>query len=149
MADDIDGYGFAAQGRNVGRLTADIRELDSAGIERVARGWDRHVGESRLDDIRAAEQAASDVLEASGLVARWHEVRDSLLSLIEGKAALVSWRAEHGELGVKAERAVLAAALGLVAGAETDHPELMVLLRPTAEALPWLVIDEEGASDKP
>jgi hypothetical protein len=149
MADDIDGYGFAAQGRNLGRLTADIRELDSAGIERVARGWDRHVGDSQMDDFRAAEQAASDVLEASDLVARWHEVRESLLNLTEGKAALASWKAEHGEVGAKAERAALAAALGLVAGADSDHPELMVLLRPMAEALPWLVIDDQEAPDEP
>ncbi|HVB14853.1 MAG TPA: hypothetical protein VNH38_08875 [Candidatus Dormibacteraeota bacterium] len=145
MANDIDGYGFAAQGRNVGRLTADIRELDSVGIERIARGWDRHVGEAQMDEFRAAEQAASEVIESSDLVPRWHEVRESLLSLTEGKSALVSWKAEHGELGAKAERAALAAALGLVAGAESDHPELEILLRPMAEALPWLLIDEESA----
>ncbi|HUY08763.1 MAG TPA: hypothetical protein VMW80_04840 [Candidatus Dormibacteraeota bacterium] len=149
MANDIDGYGFAAQGRNIERLTADIRELDSAGVERVARGWDRHVGDSQMDDFRAAEQAAADVLEDADLVARWHEVRDSLLNLTEGKSALVSWKAEHGEVGAKAERAALAAALGLVAGADSNHPELMVLVRPMAEALPWLVLDEEGAPDQP
>lgn len=145
MANDIDGYGFAAQGRNIGRLLADIRELDSAGVERVARGWDRHVGDVELDNFRAAEQAASEVLETSDRTAQWHEVRDSLLGLTEGKAALVSWKAEHAEVGDKAERAALAAALGLVAGADANHPELMVLLRPMAEALPWLLIDEDSA----
>ncbi|MGC2192707.1 MAG: hypothetical protein WA751_10275 [Candidatus Dormiibacterota bacterium] len=145
MANDIDGYGFAAQGRNIGRLTADIRELDSAGVERVARGWDRHVGDSQMDYFRSAEQAASEVLEAAGRVSHWHAVRDSLLGLTEGKSALVSWKAEHGEVGAKAERAALAAALGLLAGADSDHPELIVLLRPMGEALPWLLIDEESA----
>jgi hypothetical protein len=147
MADDIDGYGFAAQGRNVGRLAADIRELDGAGIERVARGWDRHVGEAHLDDFQAAEQAASEVLESADRVARWHEVRDSLLSLTEGKSALASWKAEHGEEGAKAERAALAAALGLVAGADSSRPDLVVLMRPMAEALPWLLVDEEAAPE--
>jgi hypothetical protein len=145
MANDIDGYGFAAQGRNLSRLTADIRELDSVGVERVARGWDRHVGDDQLEDFRAAEQAASEVLESSDRLTQWHEVKDYLLSLTEGKTALVSWRAEHGEVGAKAERAALAAALGLVAGADSDHPELVVLLRPMAEALPWLLIDEDAA----
>jgi hypothetical protein len=144
MANDIDGYGFAAQGRNIGRLSADIRELDSAGVERVARGWDRHVGDSQMDHFRSAEQAASEVLEAAGRGTQWHEVRDSLLGLTEGKSALVSWKAEHGEVGAKAERAALAAALGLLAGADSDHPELVVLLQPMGEALPWLLIDEES-----
>jgi hypothetical protein len=145
MANQIDGYRFAAQGRNLSRLTADIRELDSVGVERVARGWDRHVGDDQLEDFRAAEQAASEVLESSDRLAQWHEVKDYLLSLTEGKTALVSWKAEHGEVGAKAERAALAAALGLVAGADSDHPELVVLLRPMAEALPWLLIDEDAA----
>ncbi|HVC39015.1 MAG TPA: hypothetical protein VNH20_03430 [Candidatus Dormibacteraeota bacterium] len=144
MANDIDGYGFAAQGRNLGRLTGDIRELDQSGIERIARGWDRHVGEGGLADFLAAEQAASEVLEATGKVAGWHEVREALLQLTVGKTALVSWRAEHGEIGAKAERAALAAALGLVVGAGSDHPELELLLRPMAEALPWLLIDESA-----
>lgn len=144
MANDIDGYGFATQGRNIGRLTADMRELDSVGVERVARGWDRHVGADQMDDFTAAEQAASGLLGAAGRIAEWHAVRDSLLGLTEGKSALVSWKAEHGEVGAKAERAALAAALGLLAGADSNHPELIGLLRPMGEALPWLLIDEES-----
>ena len=85
------------------------------------------------------------MLESTDRVARWHEVRDSLLSLTEGKSALASWKAEHGEEGAKAERAALAAALGLVAGADSSRPDLVVLLRPMAEALPWLLVDEEAA----
>ncbi len=146
MADDIDGYGFAAQGRNIARLTADLRELDGAGIERVAQGWDRHVGSAHLAEFVTAEQAASEVLEDSDRVAQWHEVRQSMLGLTEGKSALVSWKAEHGEVGEKAERAAMAAALGLIAGADGDHPELAVLLRPMSEALPWLVLDEDEPS---
>lgn len=143
MANDIDGYGFAEQGRTIGRLSSDIRELDRAGIERVAQGWDRHVGEAHLDAFRAAEQEASEVLEATDRVAQWHQVRDALLGLTEGISALVSWKAEHGEVGEKAERAALAAALGLLAGADGDHPDLQVLLRPMGEALPWLLLDQE------
>lgn len=148
MANDIDGYGFAEQGRTIGRLSADLRELDRAGVERVAQGWDRHVGEAQLDAFRAAEQEASEVLEATDRVDQWHQVRDALLALTEGTSALVSWKAEHGEVGEKAERAALAAALGLLAGADGDHPDLQVLLRPMAEALPWLLLDE-GPSPGP
>ncbi|HEY6538868.1 MAG TPA: hypothetical protein VI138_07520 [Candidatus Dormibacteraeota bacterium] len=143
MANDIDGYGFAEQGRNVGRLQADIRELDGAGIERVAQGWDRHVGDANLDSFRAAEQQASEELEQESRVELWHKVRQSVLRLTEGDAALASWKAEHGEIGAKAERAALAAALGLLAGADSDRPDLALLLRPMAEALPWLILDEE------
>jgi hypothetical protein len=145
MANDIDGYGFAEQGRNIARLSSDIRELDRAGIERVAQGWDRHVGEAELDQFRAAEQAASEALEGAGQVEAWQQVRDSLLGLTEGKSALASWKSEHGEVGEKAERAALAAALGLLAGADRDRLDLQVLLRPMGEALPWLLLDEEAA----
>lgn len=148
MPDDIDGYGFAAQGRTIARLAADLRELDRSGIERVARGWDQHVGEVHLDDFRSAEQTALDVLESTNRVAEWDEVRNSLLHLTEGKSALASWKSEHGEVGAKAERAALAAALGLLTGAGPSRHDLLALLRPMAEALPWLLLgDQTGAGD--
>ncbi|MGH7667144.1 MAG: hypothetical protein ACREN1_07540 [Candidatus Dormibacteria bacterium] len=142
MANDIDGYGFAAEGRTVGRLTADLRELDRYGIERFARGWDKVVGESGLDEFSAAEQTAAEILEHESRVGEWHEVRDILDELTAGEGALTSWRAEPTEVGRKAERAALAAALGLVAGADSGHPEVEILLRPAAEALPWLLLED-------
>lgn len=149
MANDIDGYGFAAQGRTIARLAADLRELDRAGIERVARGWDAHVGEAHLNEFRSAEQSALDILERDNRVAEWDEVRKSLLSLTEGTAALASWKSEHGETGARAERAALAAALGLLVGAGPGRHELVALLRPMAEALPWLLLgDPAGPSDR-
>jgi hypothetical protein len=143
MANDIDGYGFADQGRTIARLSSDIRELDRAGIERVARGWDRHVGDADLDAFRAAEQAASEALESTDRVAEWHQVRDALLGLTEGQSALASWKSEHGEVRATAERAALAAALGLLAGADRDRRDLGVLLLPMGEALPGLLLEEE------
>jgi hypothetical protein len=51
----------------------------------------------------------------------------------------VSWKAEHGELGHKAERAALGAALALLARDQLDHPHFVTLVRPMAEGLPWLL----------
>ncbi len=142
MPTDIDGYGFPGGDRTIGRLIGDLREMDRAGIERVARGWDRDVGDAHLDRFRAAEQTAMAELEKSNRVGQWDEVRTLLFSLTEGKGALASWKSEHGEAGAKAERAALAAALGLVAGPVPGHHDLAVLLQPMAEALPWLLVDD-------
>ncbi|MGH3422321.1 MAG: hypothetical protein ACRDOD_22325 [Streptosporangiaceae bacterium] len=141
MSDDIDGYGFAAEGRSVGRLTADLRELDRSGIERIAGGFDRLLGAARMDEFRAAEQAASKILAQEARASDWHEVRESLIALTAGPDALVSWRSESGETGRNAQRAVLMAALALIAGVDADHPELEILLRPAGAALPWLLAD--------
>ena len=51
----------------------------------------------------------------------------------------MSWKAEHGEIGHKAERAALAAALGLVAGNLITKEQRATMMRPLAEALPWLL----------
>jgi hypothetical protein len=141
MPTDIDGYGFPDGDRTIGRLISDLREMDRAGIERVARGWDRHVGDAHLDRFRGAEQTAMAELEKSNRVGQWDEVRKSLFTLTEGKSALATWKSEHGEAGAKAERAALAAALGLVTGPVPGHRDLAVLLQPMAEALPWLLVD--------
>jgi len=44
MGIDIDGYGFMEGDRTTGRLVSDVRVLSPLGIERLAQGWDRHVG---------------------------------------------------------------------------------------------------------
>jgi hypothetical protein len=142
MPTDIDGYGFPEGDRTIGRLIGDLRGMDRAGIERVARGWDRDVGDAHLDRFRAAEQTAMAELEKSHRVEQWDQVRTSLFGLTEGKGALASWKSEHGEAGAKAERAALAAALGLVTGPVPGNHDLAVLLQPMAEALPWLLVDD-------
>jgi hypothetical protein len=72
----------------------------------------------------------------------WDEVRRNLFGLTESGGALISWKAEHGEIGHKAEDAAFAAALGLVASKLISKQQTATLMRPLAEALPWLLPDE-------
>jgi hypothetical protein len=57
----------------------------------------------------------------------------------------VSWKAEHGDIGHKAEQAAFAAALGLVASNLVSKGQATVLMRPMAEALPWLLPEQTPA----
>jgi hypothetical protein len=139
MGVDAEGYGFPEHKRTIARLMEDVRILSPAGVERVAQGWDEHVGESGLAAFRAAEKAALHAIEQADRGAAWDEVRRTLFGLTESGAALISWRAEHGDLGHKAENAAFAAALGLLADGLISKPQQEALLRPMAEALPWLL----------
>ena len=51
---------------------------------------------------------------------------------------MVSWRAEHGDVGHKAERSALGAALAVVSADHLSSEEYARLVAPMAEALPWL-----------
>jgi hypothetical protein len=73
-------------------------------------------------------------------------VRRNLFGLTESGGALISWKAEHGEIGHKAEDAAFAAALGLVASNLISKQQAATLMRPLAEALPWLLPDEPPAA---
>jgi len=139
MTIDIEGYGFPAEDRTVARLLQDCRTLSPAGIERAARGWDRHVGEEGLKRFREAEKAALHVIEQAEVWPAWDEARRTLFGLTESDKGLIAWRAEHGDVGHKAERGAQAAALALIAGKRLDQEHLETLLRPLAEALPWLL----------
>jgi hypothetical protein len=138
---DAEGYGFPEGKRTIARLIEDVRVLSPAGVERVAQGWDEHVGEHRLPAFRDAEKAALHAIEQADRGPAWDEVRRTLFGMTESGAALVSWRAEHGELGHKAENAAFAAALGLLADGLFSKGQQETLLRPMAEALPWLLPD--------
>src|ERR1700674_2703136 len=135
---DAEGYGFPEHQRTLARLIDDIRVLSPAGVERVAMGWDRHVGNHGLEAFREAESAAIQAIEQADRGPAWDEVRRNLFGMTESGDALVSWKAEHGEIGHKAERAAFAAALGLVAGTLISKEQAANLTRPLAEALPWL-----------
>jgi hypothetical protein len=139
MGVDAEGYGFPEHKRTIARLMEDVRILSPAGVERVAQGWDEHVGESGRGAFREAEKAALHAIEQADRGAAWDEVRRTLFGLTESGAALISWRAEHGDLGHKAENAAFAAALGLLADGLISKPQQEALLRPMAEALPWLL----------
>lgn len=138
MSVDAEGYGFPEHQQTLARLMDDIRVLSPAGVERVARGWDDHVGTKGLQTFHDAEKAATHAIEQADRGAAWDTVRSSLFGLTESGDALVSWKAEHGEIGHKAERAAFAAALGLVAGNLITNEQAATLKLPLAEALPWL-----------
>ncbi|MGH7750751.1 MAG: hypothetical protein ACREQ5_39165 [Candidatus Dormibacteria bacterium] len=139
MAIDDDGYGAREGQTPIDRLVEDCRTLSPAGIERIAHGWDGLAGGERHAAYHEAERAALAVLEQSGRAPRWDELRNRLLGLTEVGTPMIAWRIEHGETGHKAEGALLGAALALVAGPDLDRPHREVLLRPMAEALPWLL----------
>jgi len=89
--------------------------------------------------IREAEKAALQAIEQADRGAAWDEVRRTLFGLTESGASLISWRAEHGEMGHKAENAAFAAALALLADGLINKEQQDTLLRPMSEALPWLL----------
>lgn len=142
MSRDLDGYGYDPDHRGIDRLLDELRTLSPAGIERIAWGWDQHDERDGRARLLAAEKAALRVLEAESRAQEWEEVQHRVLDTTEGRSSLVAWKAEHGDIGHKAERAVLAAALALLGGEALPEDDRRVLLRAAAEALPWLLPDE-------
>src|SRR5438270_8453388 len=121
---------------------SDVRVMGPAGVERAAEGWDKHALKAGLAEFHEAEHAATHAIEQNDRGAAWDTFRSSLFGLTESGEALVSWKAEHGDIGHKAEDAAFAAALALV-GADLITPEeYATLVRPLGEALPWLLPDE-------
>jgi hypothetical protein len=142
MSVDAEGYGFPDHQKTIARLIEDIRILSPAGVERAAQGWDRHARLHGLDEIHKAEKAAVHAIEQAGRGEAWDEVRRNLFGLTESGNSLVSWKAEHGEVGHKGEDAAFMAALALVAGNLISKEQQATLLRPMSEALPWLLPEE-------
>jgi hypothetical protein len=142
MSIDAEGYGFPDHQKTIARLIEDIRILSPAGVERAAQGWDRRARLHGLDEIHKAEKAAVHAIEQAGRGEAWDEVRRNLFGLTESGNSLVSWKAEHGEVGHKAEDAAFMAALALVAGSLIGKEQQATLLRPLSEALPWLLPEE-------
>jgi len=139
---DAEGYGFPEHQRTLQRLIDDIRVLSPSGVERAAQGWDRHARLKGLEQIHAAEKAATHSIEQADRGPAWDEVRRNLFGLTESGGALVSWKAEHGDVGHKAENAAFMAALGLVASNLISEHQVKTLVRPMSEALPWLLPEE-------
>jgi hypothetical protein len=148
---DADGYGYRPDERTVERLLADFRALSPAGVERAAWGWDRHVGTRGGVEFRAAEERALKAVEEGRRGADWDQVRRSIYNLTEGDHRVVSWEVEHGDVSHKSEHAAYGAALALVAGGQIDSKTRHVLMRPMAEALPWLLpdVEPEPQRDRP
>lgn len=141
MSVDAEGYGFPEHSRTLSRLIDDIRVLSPSGVERAAQGWERH---ARLheESVHSAEKAALHAIENADRGPAWDEVRRNLFGMTESGQALVSWKAEHGDVGHKAEQAAFMAALGLVAGNLVGREQFNMLVRPMSEALPWLLPEE-------
>lgn len=121
----------------VERLLADARVLGPSGIERIAWGLKTH-GDGTADAVAEAEQ----VLRETGKEAEWRETEAALKALTEGSHSQEAWRAEDPDTDRTAEEALLHAGLALVAGEQLPDVYRHALLKPAAEALPWLLPDE-------
>ncbi len=139
MGIDAEGYGYRPGEDGLERLLHDARTLSPAGIERAAWGWDRHEDPAAMQHFRNAERSALRVLEQTNRAQAWDEARKRILDLTEGRTSLVSWKAEHGNIGHKAEHAMLGAALAQLTRDKLSHDQYVTLARPMAEALPWLL----------
>ena len=140
MTQDTEGYGARPHQSDIDRLLEDCRTLSASSIERIANSWAKHeASPADHDDWHRAERAALHVLETTNRAPAWDEVRRQILDLTEHHDALVSWREEHGEIGHRAEDALLGAALALCARPELDNAHERTLLGPMSAALPWLV----------
>ena len=139
MAVDTDGYFYQKSDQGIERLVRDARVLGPAGIERAAWGWDRHEDLAAMQRFHEAEKAALHVLEQTNRSPVWDDARKQILDLTEGRTSLVSWKVEHGDIGHKAERALLGAALAIIARDKLSHPQYVTLAQPMAEALPFLL----------
>ena len=138
---DIEGYGYTDDGASPQRLLDDLRTLSPAGIERAAWGWERHEHGDDLERFHEAERTALRVIEEHNATPAWDRFRHAVLQLTEGSESLVSWKAEHGETGHRAERAALGAALAIAGASWLSPDDYRLLARPMAEALPWLLPD--------
>jgi hypothetical protein len=120
------------------RLDSDLRVLSPVGIERAAWGWDRQL----LDDLHVSERTALHAIETGLDGQGWDRWRHRLFFKVEGRQALIAWHTEHlmhAPHVRKAERAAMAAALGLFAQGRISHAHYRRLVSAMAEALPWLL----------
>jgi hypothetical protein len=136
---DAEGYGYRGDEQGLDRLLSDARTLSPAGIERAAWGWDRHEDPRIMQRFHEAERAALHALEKNNRMQQWDDARKRILDLTEGRTSLEDWKAEHGDIGHKGERALLAAALAILARDKIEHAQYVTLVRPMSEALPWLL----------
>jgi hypothetical protein len=139
MGIDAEGYGYKPGEEGLDRLLSDAHVLSPAGIERAAWGWDRHEDPALMQRFHDAERVALRALEQAGRTSAWDDARKRILDLTEGRSSLESWKAEHGDVGHKAERALLGAALARLTLKGLSHDQYVTLVRPMAEALPWLL----------
>jgi hypothetical protein len=121
----------------VERLLSDARVLGPSGIERIVWGVKTH-GDGTDEAVAEAEK----VLRESGREAEWRDAEAALRALTEGSHAQEAWRAEDPDADRTAEDALLHAGLAVVAGEQLAQEYRHALLKPAAEALPWLLPEE-------
>src|SRR5947209_17113141 len=92
----------------------DLRALGPSGIERIAESYQQLEQVGHRDRFHALEREALHAIEAER-AADWDELRSRIHHLTDGGGSLESWKAEHGDVGHRAEAAVLAGALALLA----------------------------------
>src|SRR5258708_25393320 len=113
MSVDAEGYGYPEHQRTIARLMEDVRVLSPSGVERVATGWDEHVGDKGLPAFREAEKAALHAIEKAERGPAWDEVRRTLFGMTESGQALISWRAETADTRPQAVSAAFGGPLRL------------------------------------
>ena len=136
---DVEGYGYEEHQSLIERLLDDLRTLGPAGIERIADGYTRLDEDGGHERFHGLEAEALKDIEGANLGSRWDELRNGIRGLTEGAGSLESWKSEHGDVGHRAEAAVFAGALGLLAMPHIPRERYLKLVEPLGEALPWLM----------
>jgi len=134
---DREGYGYDSHQSLTERLVDDLRALGPSGIERIAESYQQleQVGhKQRFHDVERKALAAVQ----EGRVDEWEQLRARIHHLTDGGGSLESWKAEHGDTGHRAEAAVLAGAIGLLALGDIPRDDYLKLVEPLSAALPWL-----------
>ena len=134
---DREGYGYDAHQSLTERLVDDLRALGPSGIERMAESYQQLEQVGHRERFHALERQALRVLEAERGT-EWDELKARIHHLTDGGGSLESWKAEHGETGHRAEAAVLAGAVALLALSRLPRDDYLKLVEPLSAALPWV-----------
>ncbi|MBO0704034.1 MAG: hypothetical protein J2P39_01820 [Candidatus Dormibacteraeota bacterium] len=138
---------YGPNSTQVERLLSDARVLGPSGIERIA--WARRHLILPAGQAEAAEVEARGVVSAAGLERAWEAAESDLRGMVEGHYAQQSWQAEDPVVDRTAEDAALNAILALVVKEELGRDEYRALVKPMADALPWLLPEETPGQYRP
>jgi hypothetical protein len=134
---DREGYGYDSHQSLTERLMDDLRALGPSGIERIAETYSQLEQVGHRQRFHELERRALEAVER-GRGIEWEELKARIHHLTDGDGSLESWKAEHGEVGHRAEAAVFGGALGLLALGELPRDDYLKLVEPLSAALPWL-----------
>jgi hypothetical protein len=134
---DREGYGYDSHQSLTERLMDDLRALGPSGIERIAESYQQLEQVGHTERFHDLERRALHEVEGDR-ANEWEELKARIHHLTDGGGSLESWKAEHGETGYRAEAAVLAGALGLLALRNLPRDDYVRLVEPLSAALPWV-----------